>query len=957
MKMKGIVLKLKGWLDIRKMSPQKAVSTVFVASVLLVVVGYGVWQFGRLISPFLDLNPTDNPIVRLGASDRDNQNNSLPNSITDPTIAKFDYVPTASPITELKYNLANPNQLLQARIEAFVDYRAGSSVVTDNWTPVSSVGLNGGSPNPNQQSYYTTSAGFQLFNAQACFGTWGMYPSDTVNSLLGGTFTCDGNTPTVSSTQFNNPPYNNPPAEFISSGTNFGTSGFYSIENYNLAAAGSNVATRLTSTLIGAGVTPPALTNKPQSDYREHRIRSMATKTSSGALVDECSGNNYIYIGTLSRIVGGSGYGAQIWRHRQFTPTELQGNSQLDCWEQVVSGGLNTVNNQGVMHMFSYGGYVYGSLYNSDSRGRLIRSASGGAGSWSYITQQFGTANGNYVISSAVFNSRLYVGLNDGGVYSTTDGVTWTDHSAAVSGTGRAMAAYNGRLYVGGGTNYSNNRVVWTDNGSTYNLSADNLGSVAGLVVGTNNRLYIGIGIPPTGSYVTSPKTARVWCLGCSAPGAAETMTISLPPLAVATPNQLKIENFTYNFNTVTEQFSASSPAGSPYSVSTTRVLDNGVPYYKIEMTGFTKDGAAVLPNARKLTAFNKLVSSFSAEAYSPPPATNILCVVGGVCMNPVYNVKLSFQNPSKTAVEGVGDTLRGGTVLQWASLGDASCGSGATTHLCLKPEVKLTGFSGISGQLSLLQAIRLDTAGEIVVEGNVVGATNVGGFSLSNENWLAIGGNINGITGATNNQKLNNYLVQTNSKLQWGDVGTSGTIAHKLNALKDKGNNKGTLTGANYTGNIYLNSSNESLANIGTSTFSSGPEGKIWKTTGTLTLTNPAVRGVGTIIVIGNLAVNGDLTCKPGTHFGVIATGSITFSTPNIQCGAYVALGGNIIINGTVTTPDQSAQGIFIARGNIDLPSVQDGARYTMRYDNAFAIDPAALFRELLDIVFSTTS
>ncbi|MEX1052131.1 MAG: hypothetical protein WEC83_01950 [Patescibacteria group bacterium] len=103
----------------RAMSPQRAVTLVFTASVLLVVVSYGVWQFGRLLSPVNEIS-TSNPILKLSASDRDLSAEPLPNSLTDTTPPYFTYNIQDGP-TILEFG--NDGKLDLARYEIRVDYR------------------------------------------------------------------------------------------------------------------------------------------------------------------------------------------------------------------------------------------------------------------------------------------------------------------------------------------------------------------------------------------------------------------------------------------------------------------------------------------------------------------------------------------------------------------------------------------------------------------------------------------------------------------------------------------------------------------------------------------------------------------------------------------------------------------------------------------------------------------
>ncbi len=114
--MKGI--DFKRWFDWRHMSPQRAVTLVFTASVLLVVISYGVWQFGQLLSPINEIS-TNDPILKLSASDRDDSANPLPNNLTDTTAPFFNYNIQNNP-TVLQFD---GNSLDLARYEIRVDYR------------------------------------------------------------------------------------------------------------------------------------------------------------------------------------------------------------------------------------------------------------------------------------------------------------------------------------------------------------------------------------------------------------------------------------------------------------------------------------------------------------------------------------------------------------------------------------------------------------------------------------------------------------------------------------------------------------------------------------------------------------------------------------------------------------------------------------------------------------------
>lgn len=111
---------LKKMLDFRKMTPPKAVTLVFVASVLLIVISYGVWQLGRLLSPSGIFN-SGSPFVELKVSDYYDNNGvytPLPNNRTDTETPVFDVDGVKLPLT-----FDAGGTLNMARLEIQLDYR------------------------------------------------------------------------------------------------------------------------------------------------------------------------------------------------------------------------------------------------------------------------------------------------------------------------------------------------------------------------------------------------------------------------------------------------------------------------------------------------------------------------------------------------------------------------------------------------------------------------------------------------------------------------------------------------------------------------------------------------------------------------------------------------------------------------------------------------------------------
>lgn len=467
----------------------------------------------------------------------------------------------------------------------------------------------------------------------------------------------------------------------------------------------------------------------------------------------------------------------------------------------------------------------------------------------------------------------------------------------------------------------------------------------------------------------------------------AGTVKINLPPNDVYTPDQMRVEGHDFTFDKNIDEFTETNHPDGFIKVKTTEITDDGIKSYEIEVSGLRKGEAAYLRNSKNLTAFNKFITSFSARAYSPPPATNIL-LIGGL---PVYDIKMTFlENADTSTLAALSGKLGSGNY-EYALLSDVSCVGASranATHMCFKTKVSTTNFpNGVgNGQLYLKDIVEMDFPGTVTVEGNVLATESIGGFifpaSGSNQDWLAVGGIIDGDVSTNTGQLLNNYL-DLESTLIWGNGIDDGKIGQQLvyktvdtdnpNRATKKAtilditdpNNPNTHTYTNFTFNLNAPGSNP--ANLEQSSFSSGPEGKIWYNgDGRSTITfegNTNIAGTGTIIIAGDLVVKGKLSCANGTKFGVIASGSIRFESPepDIACGAYVALGfvnlGNIIFSGNVNSSGLSATGIFIAKGNITLPSVSPGNNYDMKYDNDFALDPSALFRDILKIVFSTRS
>lgn len=90
---------------------------MFISSVLLIVVSYGIWQFGKILSPSRQFS--SDPVVTLSVSDYylDASFNAvrLPNNLTDNTVPVY-----GDDVLQLDYN---GQQLNMARLQGTIDYR------------------------------------------------------------------------------------------------------------------------------------------------------------------------------------------------------------------------------------------------------------------------------------------------------------------------------------------------------------------------------------------------------------------------------------------------------------------------------------------------------------------------------------------------------------------------------------------------------------------------------------------------------------------------------------------------------------------------------------------------------------------------------------------------------------------------------------------------------------------
>lgn len=145
-------------------------------------------------------------------------------------------------------------------------------------------------------------------------------------------------------------------------------------------------------------------------------------------------------------------------------------------------------------YMVSHGGVLYhiGGKNNVDTDISIYQSSDNGA-SWTTILTTAPFAGSLLLISQAAvsFNGRIYVLLNTNAVWSSADGVSWTNHTSDLSGGGTRLAqgliVHNNLLYAFLGSTSASMTVWSSPNGSTW--TAVN-GGIAGLGSRTRSAFY-----------------------------------------------------------------------------------------------------------------------------------------------------------------------------------------------------------------------------------------------------------------------------------------------------------------------------------------------------------------------------------------------------------------------------------------------------------------------------------
>ena len=281
-------------------------------------------------------------------------------------------------------------------------------------------------------------------------------------------------------------------------------------------------------------------------------------------------------------------------------------------------------------------------------------------------------------------------------------------------------------------------------------------------------------------------------------------IVIELPPKLIMTPSQLRFSNVSpskeaiYNF--AGGKFERQSGQGSDYNSykvnTSTKESGSAGEYYVITITGFTK---GEVPSTR--------------------------------------DIRLTFQpQVNKNAIDRVEGYLKNNSI-PTARLSGSDCDTlrNEKSYICL--DTATTASSGTKRATAhLVQTIGVTGT---FVPGNVAAPGTISGFSLG-KNSIAVGGTVN-ISGGTH---LPTYLSDETVSFRWSNV--SGEIGTMLNRGLTVGTSVNSTaynsSSHKYSGDHwYLNAFAKDPTVGNFTSFSTPPEGKIWKTDGPLTLDGDA--------------------------------------------------------------------------------------------------------------------
>ena len=169
------------------------------------------------------------------------------------------------------------------------------------------------------------------------------------------------------------------------------------------------------------------------------------------------AGATHLYAGTWN-----DADGAQVWR-----------SADGVSWAQVNVNGFGTTNT-GIISFAEFRGQLYAGTRNWTTGAQIWRCTTCDApGNWSRVMGDgFGDKNNGHVRDLYVQGDQLYAATYNEAtgleVWRTSDGMNWTKVGSAGFGDSnnrgahfdRALAAFNGRLYVGT-QNYPNGAEIW----------------------------------------------------------------------------------------------------------------------------------------------------------------------------------------------------------------------------------------------------------------------------------------------------------------------------------------------------------------------------------------------------------------------------------------------------------------------------------------------------------------
>jgi hypothetical protein len=434
------------------------------------------------------------------------------------------------------------------------------------------------------------------------------------------------------------------------------------------------------------------------------------------------------------------------------------------------------------------------------------------------------------------------------------------------------------------------------------------------------------------------------------------TLTISLPPCLIFTPDRMRFGNDLYTFNGANcGELTAQKNSGSGTQTLAIEKIDQDPAtggdargqYYRITVGDIPKKRYAENPleEAKGLYAGIWPLTQ-SVQAYAPPPATNILTLR----RRHKYPFRITFRRPvsAQNFHSAVGYVFERGAKSN-IFLGNGGCIQGATfSHLCFRETLNVTNPDTSEINLGLTQKIELEG---VFVAGNIAATVEIRNLRLS-PNAIAVGANFVNVSG----ELLTEYIRDNpSSVIKWANVRPR---ILELYAKRTRGT---AFEAADITGTAWhLNAPDNDPSNAAATTFSSPPEGKLWHTAGNLTLGATQFRGSGTIVVEGNVVFTGPISCDQDTRLGIIASGRITFGSTHVGCGAYVALGegvaGDIVFPAEPPAEGDTARGIFVSQRNIIIPRASSSP-YAITYDFIFAQNPTVLFRELLSVILEASS